>query len=63
MIKPQPEEAPRKVLVRDPEVQAMDRLSRILNGLAEETRTRVLAWLCCRYGKVTASNHPEEPPY
>lgn len=54
-------EEPRKTLVRDPEVQAMDRLSRILASLESSARQRVVRWLKDRYCDGSDSPCAPEP--
>lgn len=43
------EPEPRPKLVRDPEVQAMDRISKLLDVLKPRARERVVRWLQHRY--------------
>lgn len=47
-MKPDPVK-PRRALVEDPELAAMNRISRALNALDQAGRERVLSWIASRY--------------
>lgn len=55
-MKPDPTPRPKRALVEDPELLAINRIVRALTALDEAARQRVLAWMTAKYlkqGKAT----------
>ncbi|MFO0994907.1 MAG: hypothetical protein U1E67_23590 [Hyphomicrobiales bacterium] len=46
----------------DTEIEAMATLARVLEGLSEQARLRVLSWAISRYGRASGSHSPDSAP-